>query len=170
MEAAHAAFELIVQFEVDVVVEEQVVLGLVCDRKLHACLERHREIAVEGFAVLRACLDGQAGEISRLRVAHAEKIADRRLDAGVLLTVPPGAQHDFPQEQFTLTGERRPNVGDDACAFIFGDGHRPAGLDMKPVVVAASAVVGGEAARFGLAQFGQSAQRRKSGLGHRHLL
>ena len=159
VEAAEAFFQRIVQLEVDIVVEQQIVLGLVGDRELHVAGERHREIAVEGLAVLGARLHRQAREIAGAGVAHAEEIADRGLDARMLLAVPIGAQHDLAQETFALAGERRPDMRDDASAFMLGDNDRLARLDVQPVVIAAGAVVARKPPRPGVAQLGQSAQR-----------
>ena len=137
---------------VDVVVEEHVLGALAGDLEARA-LVRHREPAVEGLPVLRAHLQRQRDEVARLRVAHAEEVPHRHLDAWLPLAVPPGAQHDLSQMVDLAAGDGQPDVADHPGLVEIGQDRPAAARDGDAIVVAAGAVVarGPRAARPGQA-------------------
>ena len=97
-------------------------LALVAHPDLRRLAERHREERVE--RLLRA-------HRQRLRLPHEvlaepepEEVADRRLDAGVLLAVPEDAQHQLLEVVALGRGDGEPHVGDHARSLELGERAR----------------------------------------------
>ena len=110
--------------------------------------ERHRKPAVEAAAILRRDLQGSTGKALCDAVPHAEKVAERRLDARLRFVVPVDIQHDLADVEFlradaafraafVRVADGAEKVRDDAGTLQVGEEIRLAGGNEDIVVISA---------------------------------
>ena len=140
---------------IDVEIEVQRAAAFVLHGEAGAPAERHRKPAVEAAAVLRCDLQGSTGKALCDAVAHAEKVAERRLDARLRFVVPVDIQHDLADIEFlradaalraafVRVADGAEKVRDDAGTLQVGEEIRLAGGNEDIVVIAARWVAGGD--------------------------
>ena len=141
---------------IDVEIEVQRAAAFVLHGEAGAPAERHRKPAVEAAAVLRCDLQGSTGKALCDAVAHAEEIAEGRLDARLRFVVPVDIQHDLADVEFlradaafraafVRVADGAEKVRDDTGTLQVGEEIRLAGGNEDIVVIAARRVAGGDA-------------------------
>jgi len=103
-------------------------VAFIGDRNARRLAERHRPITVPPAAIRRH-LDRQRHKGFIQPVADAEEIANRALDARVLLAVPIHPQRQQPRVERRRMGDGVPKMRDHARPFQVGQHQRPPRLD-----------------------------------------